>query len=159
LGDLPGGDDYSSALGINADGTVVGTSSVGTNSRHAFLWDSTTGMRDLGDLPGGIEGSTARAVNDSRVVVGEAHGEAGLRPFIWTDELGIRDLNDLIDPTSGWILVDAFDIDNSGRIVGYGYNPDGEVEAYLLTIIPEPSSVALLCVGVLGLVLRRRVKR
>src|SRR5437762_3465040 len=50
LTDLGGGDNYSSASGINDLGQVVGTS--GAFYSRAFLWTPETGMRDLGALPG-----------------------------------------------------------------------------------------------------------
>src|SRR5690606_27676125 len=53
LGDLPGGDVYSMAYGVSADGsTVVGASRV-AGGEEAFRWTSETGMVGLGDLPGG----------------------------------------------------------------------------------------------------------
>ena len=44
LGDLPGGNDYSYALGINASGQVVGESSIGSghDGVRAFLWQPTS---------------------------------------------------------------------------------------------------------------------
>ncbi len=47
LGDLAGGDFYSSAYGVSADGSVVvgtGTSATGI---EAFIWDGVNGMRNL----------------------------------------------------------------------------------------------------------------
>ncbi len=47
LGDLPGGDDFSYANGINDHGQVVGFSSAATGDR-GFLWQG-AGMTDLID--------------------------------------------------------------------------------------------------------------
>ncbi len=54
------------------------------------------------------------------------------------------DLNDLIPSNSGWMLADAKAINDSGQIVGYGFDINGEQHAFLLTPIPEPSTLALL---------------
>ena len=45
----------------------------------------------------------------------------------------------------------ATDIYDLGQIVGYGTNPDGYTRAFLLTPIPEPSTFALVTLGVLGI--------
>src|SRR6266511_4065711 len=50
LGMLPG-DTYSLASGINERGDVVGSSSLGDGTTHAFLWRRGR-MVDLGALPG-----------------------------------------------------------------------------------------------------------
>ena len=52
----------------------------------------------------------------------------------------ITNLNDLLPAGSGWYLLDASAINNAGDIVGYGYNPDGQEHAFLMTpqSVPEP---------------------
>jgi hypothetical protein len=59
-------------------------------------------------------------------------------------------LNDFIDPTGGWDLQTALDVNNLGEIVGQGmFDPDGggpapaSLRAFLLTPIPEPQLVLL----------------
>jgi len=44
-----------------------------------------------------------------------------------------RDLNDWIFPGSAWELANAIDISNTGRVVGYGRDPNGIGRALLLT--------------------------
>ena len=44
----------------------------------------------------------------------------------------MTDLNALLPPSSGWTLVQASAINNHGMIVGYGYNPAGQMHAFLL---------------------------
>jgi hypothetical protein len=48
------------------------------------------------------------------------------------------DVNDLIDPLSGWELLDADDINDAGQIAGQGLI-GGEYHAFLLTPIPPQS--------------------
>src|SRR5262249_12139913 len=97
---------------------------------HAFLWQDGR-MSDLGTLPG-FQTSTAEGINASGHVVGYAWNSRGdSRPFLWTAE-GMKDLNELIDPASDWVLETAWDINNHGQIVGHG-TAAGMPRAYLLT--------------------------
>jgi hypothetical protein len=67
------------------------------------------------------------------------------------------DLNDLIPPDSGWRLEEAWAINESGWIVGWGNSGHGD-RGLLLKPVPEPSSLlALLCgLGGFGGMTRRR---
>ena len=57
---------------------------------------------------------------------------------------------------TGWDLLSASAISADGRhLVGYGSNPDGFTEAWLVTI-PEPGTGLLLVTGLLGIAVRRR---
>lgn len=76
LGTLPavgpyGAGNTSGAYDVNAGGMVVGWGTVeGDSVSHAFVWDESTGIRDLGTLGG--EEASAYAVNDAGLIVGEA---------------------------------------------------------------------------------------
>ena len=74
----------------------------------------------------------------------------------------MNDLNSLISPTSGWDLEDATGINDSGQICGYGVNPAGQADAFLLTPVPEPSTIALLLASatcLLAFAWRRRTRQ
>ena len=76
----------SSALAINADGTiVVGSYGSGQSGFQAYRWTvSTGGIQGLGTLPGGNY-SEARGVSaDGSVVVGNSETAADWRAFRWT---------------------------------------------------------------------------
>jgi uncharacterized membrane protein len=105
LGTLPG-DTYSTALGVNFFGQVIGSSG---NALVALPMGATGG--------GGIDGG-------SIAVVGS--------PFLWTERKGMRDLNTLIRANSGWVLNSVSGINILGQIVGSG-TLNGEAHGFLLT--------------------------
>ena len=154
LGDLDGGG--SKAYAINAAGQVVGGSWVAIaagGATHAFL-DSNGSMSDLGTLAGYAD-SCALGINASGQIVGEDDNISGItyRAFIFGNGT-MTDLNTLIDTSSRWTLEEATAINDNGWIVGYGLNPNGQQDAFLLTpagAVPEPSSFIMLCAAVIWL--------
>lgn len=100
LGDLPGGQNFSTATAISADGsTVVGYSDT-TAGYEAFRWNAITGMTGLGDFAGGDFDSVAYGVSaNGSVIVGygtvasTATFRTGmLRAFRWTSSGGMASL-------------------------------------------------------------------
>ncbi|MBN1918784.1 MAG: DUF3466 family protein, partial [Verrucomicrobia bacterium] len=153
LGTLGGA--LSIAKRVNDSGSVVGTSRIASGLHRAFLWQDGT-MQDLGTF-GGSQGD-AFDINAHGQIVGAADTRDDYpHAFLWEDGV-LRNLNELIPPDSGWVLNKAYGIDDSGRIVGYGVNPQGLERAFLLTPIPEPSVLALAAVGV-AVLLRRASRR
>jgi len=116
LGTLGG--DQSDARDINASGQVVGRAQTASFVGHAFLCEDGA-MIDLAP-PGDPRSSTALAINASGHVVGDVNEELTQFAFLWRDGK-MRDLNDLIPADSGWTLLRANGINDSGQIVGYGW--------------------------------------
>jgi len=151
LGLLPDGVD-GGAFDINNLGHAVGVSWDSSGHAHAVLWRDWERI-DLGylDLPGGRD-SLAYGINDHDQIVGSSRG----RGFLWQDGV-MYDLNDCLDNSAaGWSVGAATAINSSGQIVGSGASPNGFSEAYLLTPIPEPSTLLALLCGVAGVAWRRR---
>jgi len=150
LGTLGG--DESLAYCINDAGQIVGEAMNNKGDSHATLFDPTGAGNnlDLGTLGGrdswawsindvgqivGYQYSSAISINNAGQIVGEAEDTEGNYRATLFDPTGAGnniDLNILIDPASGWMLISASDINNSGWIVGQGINPQGESHAFLL---------------------------
>ena len=151
VGDLDGGMFHSEAYGVSADGSVVVGRGNSAQGFEAFRWQNDV-MIGLGDLDGGSFYSWAQGVSaDGSVVVGHSFSTSHLEAFIWEETSGMRSLQDVLTgdygvDLTGWWLRTAQAISDDGRtIVGYGDNPDGNIEAWMvkLDIIPEPSTLII----------------
>lgn len=136
------------AFGINANGQVAGKADTSSGYSHAFLYSSGK-MTDLGTLPG-YSSSFAQGINDGGQVVGRADTSSGTHHAFLYSTGTMTDLNNLIATSSGWNLEYAYAINDPGQIVGYG-TIGGNTDVFLLTPIPEPSTFALLGIGVISL--------
>ena len=143
---------HSRASAINNSGQVVGSSYTRGGNWHAFLYEGGS-MQDLGTLGGAM--SNANDINNVGQIVGKALTETSgnhMHAFLYSDGV-MWDLQDMIDPASGWTLTEANAINENGWIVGSGML-DGHSggRAFLLTPIPEPSSLIVWSVlGGLGI--------
>jgi len=156
LGTLGGA--TSQANFINASGLIVGNALTGTGQSHAFYDNNGASMVDMGTLGGA--NSQALKDNSAGYIVGNAQdaGGNGLA-FLYTGGV-MYNLNALTDSSGiGWTLQNAQGISDTGYIVGVGLDPLGQTHAFLLTPIPEPSSIFTLIGGLtlLGLVARRKI--
>jgi probable HAF family extracellular repeat protein len=155
---IPG---MSHARDINELGQVAGFYAVPWfQLNSAVIWDNTNGTRDIGSL--GYKWNYAEGINDSGTVVGSSYSIAQMdfSAFIWDDQSGIRDLNNYLPVSSGWILKEAWDIDDSGQIIGSGVI-NGQTRSFLMTptVVPEPISSILFVTGGTLLAGRRFFRR
>jgi probable HAF family extracellular repeat protein len=144
LGTLGGASSFVS--GINDSGQAVGRSETAADSRHAFITGPNgQGMIDLGTLGGSF--SSAADINEAGQVVGSSGTATGSEHAFITGPhgSGMTDLNSLVDLPKGIILTNATGINNVGQVVA-------------IAIVPEPSSYALMLVGLVlvGMMIRRR---
>jgi probable HAF family extracellular repeat protein len=129
----------SGASSINDNGQIAGETSSGS-LMQACLWQD--GKRSDLELLTGYNISCAYDINNVGNIVGAVGCPGKIHAALWEDG-NVVDLNDLISSSSGWELEFAEAINDSGQIVGFG-NINGETHAFLLTSIPEPTSLMFL---------------
>ncbi|MBK9119367.1 MAG: PEP-CTERM sorting domain-containing protein [Phycisphaerales bacterium] len=145
------------ASDVSADGTVIVGSTLTSTGQFATIWEAGV-PRLLGDLPGGAIASLAHGVSaDGGVVVGWSDDGTAAEPFVWTSAAGMRSLRELLLTDFGldigaWQLESCHAVSDDGlRLVGTGFNPAGQREAWM-AIIPEPSGlIGLLALGAITL--------
>jgi probable HAF family extracellular repeat protein len=129
LPNLPGGTNCS-AQAINNAGVITGSCDLPNGSRHGVVWRNGSTV-DLGTLGDEAAPSTALDINAQAQVVGTSEAISDhLRAFLWEKGKMIN-LNELIPPHSGWVLLVASRINDKGEILGRGYYL-GSIHAFLL---------------------------
>lgn len=138
VSELPGLGGWGEATAVNDSGIVAGyTSPEGSSPYIASIWLSDNRRISLGEIVPGHWLNWALDINNANQVVG-VNGDLA---FLWEPADGtpagldrgtMRNLNDLIPPSSGWTLRAANGISESGLIVGEGFH-NGVMRGFLLT--------------------------
>jgi len=135
LGDLPGGEELSSAFDVNNSGQIVGDG-VSNIGKRAVLWDAAGTIHDLGDLPGVTTNYYATRINNFGDVIGFT--EAG-NYWLWTTGTGMLSIASLIDPNDPMHGAGNFNlsgINDAGMISATLIKKNGVQTPVLL--IPQP---------------------
>jgi len=138
---------------INDIGQVAGTSLINSIEKHAFITTVDDRMIDIG-LSG--YSSEAFGINNAGQAVGyfeDVNNPGSKRAFVTLNGV-MTDLNTLIAANIGWTLMEAYDVNNSGQIVGLGIAENGLQRAFLLNpvaSVPLPASFWLFGSVLLGL--------
>ncbi|MDQ6704336.1 MAG: PEP-CTERM sorting domain-containing protein [Acidobacteriota bacterium] len=155
--DYPGAQD-TDAFGINSRGQIVGTY-VDTTGRHGFLFDGMHFARV--DFPQST-GTQLAGINNQGQIVGSYIANSGMTFGLFLNGGPSGMFSTLSVP--GSIFSTALGVNDSGSVVGYytdvsgaDYVTNGFVAAPIAS--PEPSTMALLGSGVLGLTVYHTRKR
>ena len=149
-----GSTDTSSARGLNDAGVVVGSTGIFSDN-NAFVWVEGVGMQLL--PRSSATSHFAYGINNDNLIVGYRSTGSTVTAVIWDEFTSTPvDLLSLTEGAAGWQFLDAQYINNSGQILGRGIRPDGQHTQFLLTPIPEPTSVGLAAAAGLLLLRRRR---
>jgi len=135
--------------GLNSDGVAVGTVHFGGDLVHAAIFID--GVYE--DLNGLVEDYpitllAAHHINDHGVIIAtNVRGE-----HVVIENGKVTPLIDLFEPDSGWSNVFATNLSDAGHIIGIGDYNGAEDEAFILSpvVVPEPASVVLALVALLG---------
>jgi probable HAF family extracellular repeat protein len=122
------GGSNSTALAINAAGSIIGQSDLDVGNSRAVLWKGGMAI-DLGTLNG--DPSVARGINAQGQIVGSTGSGSSARGF-FCGAGGMVDLNTLLAAGSGATVTAANDINVYGQIAGTA-SFAGENRAVLLT--------------------------
>lgn len=137
------GPAYSAAYAINDAGAIAGEFYNTSDGLTHILRATAAGQwEDLGTLAGNR--ASGEGINNRNEVVGAlyttdaATGAVQYRSAVlYTNAGGLQNLNNLIDPNSGWFLAIATGINDAGQIVGYG-RVNGQTRGFRLTPTGAP---------------------
>jgi probable HAF family extracellular repeat protein len=136
--------NYSFAIAVSPDGAVVLGTSSDSSGYPAFRWTESSGMVRLGHLPGRNTTHPFAADSNGTIIVGTSFMTRGQgTAFIWDNKHGMRGLQAVLTDVFGldmvgWELQSTTGISSDGTvIVGWGKNPSGSQEAFLIVLNPR----------------------
>src|ERR1035441_10457497 len=115
------------AFSISSRGEVVGVACDSVTC-YAVLWRKSGGKWQRTDLSTSADKAYASSINSSEQVVGQNFGQ----PFLWEDGAPLVDLNTLVPPNSGLLLVEPGQINDRGEISVNASDASGNNHTVLL---------------------------
>ena len=135
---------------------------------YSYIWSQEDGLTIIGS-PDGWDENWISCMNDDGAVVGgylrtleyyTAYDPQYMTAYLWDEINGVRLVEDILTEAGidlgDWMLTGVSDISADGTtICGWGMNPDGFEEAWVVTI-PEPATIVMLSVGALVVIRKGR---
>ncbi len=149
LTDLSGSYTYSEADAMSRDGSIIvgfAYGFLGNSAEQWFRWTAETGAVGIGNPHDGDRDRPYGVSNDGNTIVGGTGGNSDFvnadtnDALIWRPRWGVRLLQDVLTndyqlDLTGWHLTSARAVSTNGTvIVGNGFNPSGQREAWIATI-------------------------
>ena len=139
------GDKEWYAVVINDSGLIGGHVIAGTNQSLPYYWPNESTAPVKITMPTGFPYGEIYGINASGQMVGImwSSDQAGAteHAFVFDTQNGVRDLNNLIDPASGWVLHFARDINDRNQIAGYG-ELNGAKRGFFLSLLSDENKLA-----------------
>jgi probable HAF family extracellular repeat protein len=158
---------YNGFADMNDAGQIVGSRYTPERGYFGFLYQDGE-LIDLG-LSEWVT-SNPVAINGEGDVIGSAQDSDWNSLWFLMSEGSIIPLEDLLPSDLGWTILELLDLNDSGQILGAGYDDQGRRSSFLLTppgmdapaavsavdqVVPEPTTLAMLgLIGALGLARR-----
>ena len=102
------------AYDINDQQIIVGAANITQGVSHAVMWINEA-IIDLGTFGG--ERSVARSINNANQIVGYANNSSGKAYAFLYQNGSMYNLNDYVSADDGWLIVDAYTINEYGQIL------------------------------------------
>ncbi len=136
------------AEAINNSGTIAGNAFDESFNFFAVRWTD----KKLEMLPPLIDGGTSLAVdiNSAGIVVGWARSDSGADVGVFWDADTVVDLNTLIPVDSGWLVLRAQAINDSGQILAISTGDDGFQHGLLLDPVDASAKTGLVAIAVVS---------
>jgi len=119
------------AFSISSSGVVVGVTCDSVTC-YAVLWRKSGGKWQRTDLSTSADAAYASSINSSEQVVGQNSCQDFCRAFLWEDGGPLVDLNTLVPPNSGLLLVEPGQINDRGEISVTASDTSGNNHVVLL---------------------------
>ncbi|MDX9702340.1 MAG: PEP-CTERM sorting domain-containing protein [Candidatus Auribacterota bacterium] len=153
---LPSAGHESMAMSINSSNQIAGFAFDESNNGYPVFWNSSSEMGEILD-------SSGRAYFISET--GDVFGSSGGVAVMWSKDITgwtAYDLNDYIDPNSGYLLIEAHEINGQNQLVCIASNGN-DIRTVVLNLnesipVPEPASV-LLVLSAVGTLFVRRIRK
>lgn len=128
---------------ISSDGSVI-LGNAWIDEEDWIVYYGPDRQPTLLDAPKGFNAYDGRAAAGGSVIVGSGWDETTSFAFHWDEAHGFRRLKDVLiddyglgNQVAGWELHDASSISADGLTIGgYGFNPDGDIEGFVVRLDP-----------------------